>query len=69
MIRPLGEPPERRLVVVDAALLVGVDEDEVARATAPLDHLERGTEVERNSCVASRLLAHPLAHRAENPCN
>ena len=41
-----GKPGQERLVVVVVALLVGVDEDEVALAVEPLDGLERGPEVD-----------------------
>ena len=41
------ETRQHRLVVVDVAVLVGVDEDEVELAFEPLDRLERRAEVQR----------------------
>jgi hypothetical protein len=64
-----------RLPFVPASSLDGKEEvrfvcrRDTSKPIAFSDANRRGLVPARRSCVASCVLAHPLAHRAENPCN
>ena len=58
----LGETREHSLVVVDVAILVGIDEDEVELALEAVDRLQRRAEVELDAVAVRRAVEVALSH-------